>query len=319
MSGRIRFVYLTSFPYSGSTLFSFLINAHPKIATVGEMTGPTATQDPEAYKCSCGQKMRQCPFWMQVAEQMASRGFSFQCMSFDTRIQLGNSFQAQRILSGSLRSSFLEDLRDRMLRFWPSQWQRQQYLVSRRRAMAESILQLTNKSLFFDASKSPMTIRHLTAQPDVDLRVVHLVRDVRGASHSKRKNQGAMDWRQAVKAWVRENRSIERQLELLPSDKWIRLRYEDLCQDPAATLNLFFHFCGMSPHRIPQDFQTLEHHIVGNRMRLTDVGQIHLDESWRRQITPEEQDLAIRLASSMQLRYGYPRMIAADIESGATR
>jgi hypothetical protein len=315
---RVRFVYLTSLSFSGSTLFSFLVNSHPKIATVGEMTGPTSSQDPETYRCSCGKKIKECEFWNQVAERMESRSLPFDAGSFDTKIQVGTAVRAQRVLNDSLRSSTLEDIRDWMLKLFPSQHRRLRYLVARNKALATSVLEVTGKSVFFDASKNPMRIRHLGNQPDVDLRVVHLVRDVRGASLSKRKNQGIANWQRAVYAWVRTNRNIERQLRRLPPDKWIRIRYEDLCRSPAATLNRFFEFCGLERHAMPADFSSVEHHIVGNKMRLSNVGQVSLDEGWRRTLTLDEQAYAEKLAGSMQTRYGYPPMSIADLACAPT-
>ena len=312
---RIRFVYLTSPPFSGSTLFSLLVNSHPQIATVGEMTGLVKSKDPESYKCSCGRLIRECGFWLQVADQMAHRRFTFDPGFFDTKIRLGDSHLAQRVLSNSLRSSLLEQVRSAAIRLWPKQHRRLQYLLARNKALAASILQVTGKSVFFDASKNPMTIAHLKSQPDVDLRVVHLARDVRGTCLSRRTNGREPNWRRAVIAWVRANRNIERQLNSLSPDRWIRIRYEDLCRDPVATLNRFYEFCGVEPHGLPQNLTSVEHHIVGNRMRLAGAGQIRLDESWRRVLTSDEQAYANKQAGAIQERYGYARMSIADLES----
>jgi hypothetical protein len=313
-SSRILpFVYLTSSPFSGSTLFSFLVNTHPQIATVGEMTGLIASQDPDTYRCSCGDRIRECVFWTRVAAQMATRGFAFEPGRFDTRIRLGHGPYSRRLLSGPLRSKPLEDLRDGLVMLWPKQRQRLRYLVDRNKALAASILHISNRSVFFDASKNPMAIRQFRRQPDVDFRVVHLVRDVRGAGLSQRTNRGQSDWHRNVGAWVRMNRVVENQLRQLPNDRWIRIRYEELCRSPAETLNRFFRFCDLEPHALPLDFGSVEHHVVGNRMRLTNAGQIRLDETWRRTLTRDELALASKLAGPMHVRYGYPPMSDADL------
>lgn len=310
---RIQFVYLTSPPFSGSTLFSFLVNTHPQIATVGEMTGPIARQDPETYKCSCGKKIRECNFWQQVAARMSFRSLHFDPGSFDTKIRLGNTLITQCILSGSLGNTAVENTRDWLLTLLPSQSKRLRYLIHRNKALTASILEVTGKSVFFDASKNPITIRHLSKEPDVDLRVVHLVRDVRGASLSKRKNQGKTNWERNVTGWVRANRNIERHLNSLAPDKWIRIRYEDLCRAPQVTLDRFYRFCNLEPHSMPQEFSNQDHHIIGNRMRLSNIGQLNLDENWRRALTPAELNLASKLAGPVHVRYGYTPMETADL------
>jgi hypothetical protein len=310
---RLSFAYLTASPFSGSTLFSFLVNSHPQIATVGEMTGPIASQDPDNYRCSCGERIRDCFFWKQVAAQMVTRGFVFDPGRFDTRMRLGSRPYSRRILSGPLPGRRLEDLRDGLVEMLPGPRKRLRYLIDRNIALAASVLEVSRKPVFFDASKNPMAIRHLHRRNDIDLRVVHLVRDVRGAGLSKRKNRSQSDWHRAVSAWVRMNQVIEGQLRRLADDRWIRIRYEDLCRSPAATLNRFFEFCDLQPHALPTDFGSAEHHVVGNRMRLTNAGQIRLDETWRGTLTPNELAIASKLAGPLHMRYGYPPISDTDL------
>lgn len=314
---KVRFVYLTSAPFSGSTLFSFLVNMHPQIATVGEMSGLIKSSDPDTYQCSCGEKIRTCYFWRQVTKQMESRSFTFDPGVFDTAIRLGNNLVTRRIFNSTMRSALLEDIRDQLLP--PQARVRLSYLIARNRALAESILQVTGKTVFFDASKSPSAIRHFYRDPDIDFRVIHLVRDVRGASLSRRKNRGEHDWPNTVRHWVRVNRNIERQLRRLPAKSTIRLRYEDLCITPTETLAKFYEFCGLEPKFTMGEFFQSEHHIVGNRMRLANVGQLYLDEGWRRMLTVEEQECTNRLAATMHARYGYPKMCETDLDQSRTR
>jgi hypothetical protein len=309
----LPFVYLSSTPFSGSTLFSFLANTHPDLATVGEMTGLVKSEDPETYDCSCGFRIRKCPFWRQVADRMKARGFSFEPGAFDTRIHLGNSPFAQRLLNSSMGSTALEDCRDWAVRTVPHYNNRLKYLVARNKALAASVLDVTGRTVFFDASKPAGVIRHLSREPDLDLRVVHLVRDVRGVSVSRVRNKGETDWRRIVNNWLQTNANIERQLERLPRNRWIRLRYEDICSAPLKTLNRFFEFCGLAPLDPTAAFHHADHHIVGNRMRLSGLEMIRLDESWRRKLTSDQQGLIESLAATTHARYGYAPMDDSEL------
>jgi hypothetical protein len=313
--GRLPFVYLTSPPFSGSTLFSFLANAHPAIATVGEMSGPVRSQDPDAYLCSCGQPIRRCLFWRQVGDRMACKGFEFDPGAFETKLQLASDQLADRLLVGSLRYSTLESLRDGIVKILPMHGRRLRGLVARIEALAASILEVTGKSVFFDASKNPMLIRQLTQSHKVDLRVVHLVRDVRGASLSMRVNKGETNWRRALTSWVHTNSAIERHLRCLPDDRWMRIRYEDMCRTPEETLNRLYSFCGVEPFKLPSEIGNVVHHIVGNRMRLSGIGQVRLHEEWRSRLSAEELNLADEIAGKMHVHYGYPRMQISDLEN----
>jgi hypothetical protein len=315
--GQLSFVYLTSTPFSGSTLFSFLAASHPGLATVGEMTGLVNSTDPELYECSCGRRIRNCPFWATVAEKMGMKGHSFDPGCFDTRLVLGRRRWARRLLSGTLGSTKVEDVRDFMLKALPAQRQRLQSLIVRNKALAWSILETTNKSVFLDASKSADAIRHFSREADMNFRVVHLVRDVRGFSCSRRKNKGERDFRKLAGLWVRAHSNIERQLKRLPPERWLRIRYEDVCASPLETLNRFFQFCRLEPLGPGEPLAPREHHIVGNRMRLGNFSVIRPDDTWRRQLTLAEQDQIAAIASKMHLRYGYRPMAHSDLAAVA--
>lgn len=248
---------------------------------------------------------------------MAEKGFTFDPGSFDTKIRLGSSRRSRRLMGETLKNNLLDDIRDGAIRLFPRQRRRLEYLVERNRELAGAILRVSGKALFFDASKYPMAIPHFRRDPRIDLRVVHLVRDVRGASLSRVRNRGETSWPAAVHAWLRMNRSIDRQLRRLSTDNWIRIRYEDLCRTPGETLDRFFRFCHLAPHQLPQDFASQEHHIVGNRMRMKNAGEIRLDETWRRTLTESELAYTDRFAGTLHARYGYPPMSVADLPRSA--
>jgi hypothetical protein len=250
---------------------------------------------------------------MRVKEHMLAKGHNFDPGNFGTRFRPGNTSLMRQLSSGSLRSIFLEDLRDCIIGLWPAMRSGLRDVLSRNKALADSILRVSGKQVFFDASKDPMAIRHFERDSDIRLQVVHLVRDVRGVALSRRRNRGEMNWNRAVRAWLRMNRSIDRELRRVTEARCIRIRYEDLCRDPTGTMNRFFHFCGLDNHDVGCNFSSEEHHIVGNRMRLTSVSAISLDETWRRTLTSDEVESASKIAGSLHRKYGYTAMKASDL------
>jgi hypothetical protein len=299
----MEFTYLTSSPFSGSTLFAFLANTHPEIATVGEMTGLIRRADPERYECSCGRRIKVCPFWSRVSEEMRIRHQQFDPADFDTKFRIDHPLS--RLLHASMPFRGLEILRDTLLKASPAIDRRIHELLARNKALARSILAAAEKRVFFDASKNPEIIRYLHRDPLIRLKVIHLVRDVRGVGYSRQKNKGETNWDTIVRKWIRMNRSIERQLDRMPPDRWIRIRYEDVCQDPTAIMNRFFAFAGVRPFAVPANPQSIEHHIVGNRMRLMTIGDIRVDDAWRSALPAETREFASRTAAQYQTRYGY--------------
>ena len=91
----------------------------------------------------------------------------------------------------------------------------------------------------------------------------------------------------------------------MPENRHVLLRYEDLCQDVEGTLERLFDFCGVDPNIRVTDFRTVPHHIVGNAMRLGNVSEIKLDDSWKTLLGAAQLEEISRVAGTMCRRYGY--------------
>lgn len=305
ITSPLRMVFVAARPYSGSTLLSFLANLHPNIATVGEGCSNEIRQ-PESYQCSCGSLIASCPFWSAVVRDMQSKGYDFDTSNFGTRFDcISSNPWLGRFRAGSLRHSNLEDMRDRLLSFWPGHMEQMRRIADRNEALAHSILAVTGKEVYFDASKFHIMVRYLRKFTNIDLRVVHLVRDVRGATASFMRKSHGGTLRESVQAWIRGHRNIERQMAGMAADRCLRIRYEDLCQWPEETLGRLFEFCGVDPAIELGDFRSAEHHIVGNHMRMSGSGTLKYDERWKEFLTPNQLQEIDRLAGDMNERYGY--------------
>ncbi len=91
----------------------------------------------------------------------------------------------------------------------------------------------------------------------------------------------------------------------LPADLRVRIYYEDLCRDPDGTLARIFRFLHLDPALANRDFHAVEHHILGNYMRLNSTGEITLDEKWKTALTPPDLAAFERIAGSLNRRYRY--------------
>jgi hypothetical protein len=298
-------IFLASVSYSGSTLLSFLLGTHPRIATIGEMTGIIRSEDPDQYRCSCGKVIRECDFWQSVATEMSYRGFKFDVAHFDTTFELGASPLIRRLRTGSLRANRIESLRDLVFQLWPGQNNQLSRIGTRNQALAESILHLTGKSVFLDASKNHMRIKYLLRYTNLDIGVIHLVRDVRGVVNSFLSHKKWMTTKTAASRWVNFNRNTERQLRALTAERHVRVRYEDLCQDVPGTLERLHRFCGVEPGFFLRDFRSVAHHTIGNKMRLSDSSEIELDERWKTTLTKTQFQEIDRIAGPVNRAYGY--------------
>lgn len=61
-----KVIIIASTPYTGSTLLSILLGAHPSVSTISELTGVTPRVKIDEYMCSCGDRLLDCSFFQQI-------------------------------------------------------------------------------------------------------------------------------------------------------------------------------------------------------------------------------------------------------------
>lgn len=301
---KTPFAFVLSHSFSGSTLLSFLLGAHPEIATVGEMfIAPSYNLD--GYPCSCGEPIERCAFWREVAREMEARGIPFDIRSGDTSLTAGPyGSLGNRVVWAEPRGPFLEMVRNAALTCLPRVREELDRRLEVNRQLAEVVMDLRNAQVFVDATKRPGRALLLRRRPDIDLKIIHLVRDGRAVARSTIRNLGRTVEDGAL-SWLGSLRHADRLRRLFPEDHWMVLRHEDLCRDPRHALAGVFRFLGVSPDRTVGDFRASDHHIIGNRMRLSRTSEIRLDERWRTEMNPDQIRTVERIAGSELRRYGY--------------
>lgn len=302
----MSFTFVTAHSFSGSTLLSFLLGAHPEIATVGEMFIAQGI-DPETYVCSCGERIAECPFWRRVSLEMAARGIPFDVRRNQASFSAnGIGPVSRRLLAAEPRGPLMEAARAAALALIPGAKRELDRRLRTNEALAEVITEIRGARAFVDASKRPGRLLHLRRSPSLDIRVIHLVRDGRAVARSTVRNLG-ISAEDGARSWAAAAGDAERVRRLFTAERWLTLRHEDLCREPEATLDEVLRFVGVSPGgRIP-DFRSAGHHIIGNRMRLSHTSEVRLDERWRTEMPVEQVRAVERIAGETLERYGYPR------------
>lgn len=305
-----RYVVIAARAYSGSTLLAGLLGAHPDITTVGEVSGRRREPRMDTFLCSCGTLMVDCPFWHAVQAGMHGRGYDdFGLGNFRLNFSPPRTGWLDRVRSGSLRWSFLEDARDRLFGMWPGHTATLHELGRRNRAFAETILGLNSARVFVDASKERMRVRYLQRYLGMDVKVIHLVRDVRGVVDSAARHAGhSIDVAAAAQAWASTNRTLARHIESLSPESRRIVRYEDLCAAPEATLSALYEFCGVDPLAAARPRVGGAQHVIGNRRRLAaGWSEIRPDERWRSSLTAEDLSRIASAAGDVAARF-YPEV-----------
>lgn len=284
---RSKTLYVTSSSYSGSTLLAFLLNTHPDIFTVSEMIGWDFAQGDD-FRCSCGEPLDRCAFFISVAAAFAAAGLPFKPNRFGTAYQIADTERINRYLTTNLpgcRNSFLERARDGIVRHLPVLRKRLDRITRANRIFVETALNYSGAKIFVDVSKEPHRVRHLARIPELDLSVLYLVRDIRGVVVSNMRER-ASDIRTAARIWLWDQHDILRILNEFPRTH--SLHYEDLCQDVNRELASIHSFLGVEHVPYPGDFKGAEHHILGNSMRTREISQIVLDQKWKSAISAQE-------------------------------
>jgi hypothetical protein len=283
-----RVLYVVGTGFTGSTLLSFLLNGHPQIASVGEATGPyDLWDDQRTYPCSCGKTLADCEFWQRVGKEMEARGIAFGPNQWNVHFRLSPSRVAHQLLSQSLRHNALDGVRDRLVLQAPAWRAKLEDTARRSVTLVESVLAVTRKRVFLDATKDTVRARYLLRLTELDLHVVHLVRDSFGYVSSHMDRDRSLD--SGIRFWNRTIGHANRLADLLPPGRFLRVRYEDLCASTETELARIVRFVGLEPHAGPENFRDQDHHMIGSQMRLGSSGRVVLDERWRERLTPWQQ------------------------------
>lgn len=318
-----KLAYVLAASHSGSTLLTMLLGAHPETCTVGELK-LNHLGNLEKYRCGCGEPINSCPLWNEVIKKMKHRGIDFSLEEPGTDILKTENALLQRVLKPLHRGPLLEFLRDSALLCIPAWHHHFKEVQKRNRALIDSLLELHDAKIVIDSSKIGRRLKFLLRDRETDIRVVRLIRDGRGVAlthidplnfadakdPSKRVggfggNRKPITMHDAAYIWKRSNEEAESIISTIETDKYIEVRYDELCSDPTATLKKIFLFIGVDPEKLVLDFRSVTQHVVGNGMRLDDSSEITYDERWRDHLTQEQLREFDSVAGSLNRKYGY--------------
>lgn len=301
-------IYILSPSYSGSTLLTFLLGAHPRIATMGELKA-TQLGNLDTYTCSCGALLAECAFWREVKAELHRRGQEIRIGDFGTHFRPKDAPLVDRIMRARVRGPHFEVVRGLCLRLMPACRLRFRAILERNRAIIEAITRVTGREWFLDGSKDPVRLKHLLRLGFDRVRVIHLIRDGRGTVNSFRRHEqlsirdATLEWRQAHEECL----ILRRQFD---ASSWLQVIYEQMCARPDDHLDRMFRFIGVDPAEAKPELRGRGHHIIGNAMRLKETNEIKLDEKWRTALDAVDLATFEEYGGELNRRFGYTPSIA---------
>jgi hypothetical protein len=322
---KIPLVYVLAASHSGSTLLAMLLNSHPEVASVGELKA-TSLGDIERYRCSCQHRIKDCPFWLGISQDMAQYGIDFKIWEAGTDLKSGTSNYIKRVLRPLHRGPVAEFCRDVALALSPSWRKHLKKIQATNAALMYCILKRTGKKFVVDSSKIGIRLKYLLQNPALDVKIIRLMRDgravaltytqpdefadaadpkLRGGGMGGNRTGERLSIAEASREWLRSNEEAEAILNQGGRVNAFEIRYEHLCAEPIRALKNLLEFIGVDSSAKMSDFRSVDHHIIGNGMRLDSSEKIRLDERWKLMLSDADLKTFESIAGKMNRRLGY--------------
>lgn len=307
MTEKLRVIYIAGSGRSGSTVLDTILGNHPEVESVGELMFAPRIWASRNEFCACGQPGEDCPFWREVQDAW-SDFWPDRPPLYDWRM-LQRTFERP----GSLPRLFIEARRQSPLF--------RNYLNGVT-TLYRAIGRVSGHRVIVDSSKNPTRAIALARAPDIDLHLLHLVRDCRGVvwSHSKKfeADPGAgvqrrlppkQAWRTAVQ-WTATNLVTDLARRTLNAERTLVLRYEELTSHPESALKRVGELAGMDFSVLEQAIKANEkfhvgHTIAGNRIRMQGTLELTADTEWKDNMTTCDRRVVRTIAGSTARHYGY--------------
>jgi len=149
------------------------------------------------------------------------------------------------------------------------------------RALYESVAEVSMCNIVVDSSKNLDRLQSLLGAASFDVRIIHLIRSPYGVVWSNLK-QGR-DWRHHARNY---NHATSKTLKYLRNYKHLVVRYEDMVESTAATMQRVMAYVGLDFESTQLEWaQRKGHNIYGNPMRFSTSSAIRTDISWRKNLT----------------------------------
>jgi hypothetical protein len=318
MSETIRVLCVAATGQSGSTILARMLGELPGFVAVGEVGRIWDKGLEEDIVCSCGEPFSACAFWREVGgrafggwHEVDGPGIARLRDSLALReLPLPHPFALPFLLRPGLWAAY----RDRLGRY-------RDLMFPVYRALSE----LTGGAVLVDSMKIPAHVYLVSLHmPELQVGVVHHVRDARGFAYSNVKlveRQGDVrkrgpyrnrrpPWRSALR-WDWFNLAFDLlERRGVPS---VTVRYEDLVRDPVPVLRVAAGVVGAEPDPGAFDFvdgpgvRLRAGHIAsGSRGRMR-AGTIALREDleWTHALPPRDRAIVTAITRPLLRRYGY--------------
>ena len=304
MGNAVKVLFIMGTTRCGSTILENVLGSIPGFFAAGEVHMLWRGME-RGYRCGCGDEVASCPVWTQI---LSAAGAPADPLEVD-RWQRDEvrMLHAPRLLR---------------TRSWPRTGRPSldRYVDLMRRLYPE-IARVGDAQVVVDSSKTPSASVILSHLDEVDLHLLHLVRDPRGVAYSWKRGRPSGERARGPRnyspgpirttgRWVATNLLGDAVRRRVAEDRRMLLRYEDFVSNPEESVRRIVRLVGepadglpfVSPHVVRLE---PNHSVAGNRSRFS-RGHVRLtlDDEWR-SATDASRSLVTALSLPWLGRYGY--------------
>ena len=296
-------VYIMGRGYSGSTILSSLLGHAPGIHCVGELIFPMK------IACGCGDSFDDCVFWQQVRHE------------FEATTQLPWEASMQKLREQAHFKNFPRTFTAR------AHGEYLQELRTINAGITAAILTVAGDELLLDSSKQPTRALFLM-RTQKKARFLHVVRSPYRYiySYMQRLKRGKFDFMRrrldpdsvgfftfmlVAFGWLAVNMQCEI-VRVLNPKRVMRIRYEDIIENPDATMNDIAAFLQYDMTDVSNAIQEREAipvgHIIGGNAHMREAGVFIFEPQKGKSVElPKSYEVMVKLICwPLMLLYGYP-------------
>jgi hypothetical protein len=307
---RVKVVYIAGFYRSGTTILDRTFGSLELMVSTGELLaiwrqklGRIPGLD---YYCSCGHHIDRCDFWNAVFATAFGAESAREIVAIENYLY---PLLSKRRLPALLWPALLS----------PADRRGYTHVVEALGRFYKALAHVSGAEVIVDSSKAPRYAYLLARVPQIDLRVVHMVRDSRAVaySHSRPKPNPRTGGQTMTRGFLRcalDWDVINLMVEIGPLSRLpyrTCIRYEEFVRAPEPTLRRALQELGLSAYDALAEWDDYElapgHLCFGNVMR-HQSGRMSLNEDtvWQTRLPKRQRWLVAAMSWPLLRRYGYP-------------
>ena len=288
-ASNTNIIYIMGAGRSGTTALATFLGNNNEIENIGEMHQFFEYLDGNK-ECSCGKSLNECNFWRNKID------FPIQNFSKNIR-QLSEKMESHSGIIKHILSSF-------------SKIEYEQY-IALHQLILDSIQSDTKKSIVLDSSKYLGRVLALNKLDNIELKIIYVVRDVRGVINSfSKKVQTSKSPLSTIVYYMLVNLVAEFISRFILRKKVIKIRYEDLINNPNSLFDRLEGFLNLNLKDIKdkigkQKSFEIGHIIGGNRLKKNKEIYYTKDVSWEKKFNWVERSIYYILAAPIMILNRY--------------